>query len=538
MSQTLLNLWSAVRPAVGLVFPPAARPADLAGWPPAARAAVHVSVLGALLLVLFGLNAARPFQQLLGGPPLSGPQRVFLPLAFLLTYAVGWLAVGLTGRTPQEASRYPDLDAAWADLLTGLEAAGRPLSAGPVYLLLGKPAGGYDAVARAAGLTVLADLPADPGAPVRAVVCREMTLLAVPGAGAFGPFAVQLNDPAAGPPDPFRATGTMDPRQALTDTAELLNKEFYALLAIELERPRTPDEDARMHELGDRITAARGHARKRFAVSPGLRADGPPRLAHVCRRLAAARRPNLPLDGALALLPWGVLASDEATAAGGPLLAADLAAARAALGQRLPVVTAVCDLEQADGFAAFRGGFSADKRRQRIGQRLPLVPVARPDEYPRVLELTADWVRANVIPAWAVKFVRVDWPPPDDAVWVPADNRELFRFAAGLYTRGPRLGKLLTAAFPAVTGAADPADRYPLLAGCYLVATGKADREQAFVGGVVQRLAEVSGSAGWLPATLAADRADARRAGGLLASAGLLLAATAGLIGLAAAFGR
>jgi hypothetical protein len=184
-----------------------------------------------------------------------------------------------------------------------------------------------------------------------------------------------------------------------------------------------------------------------------------------------------------------------------PVLGTDLLTARSSLQLRYPHFVMVCDLEQANGFDEFKRGFPKDMLRQRIGQRLPLVPDRPPAEVPAILEAAADWIRLNVMSSWVVKFLRLDWPPEarKTTQFVPGYNRKLFQFLSDTYFRGPRLGRLLSRGLPSDSDArtGETVDALPLVGGCYLAATGRDERHQAFVPGVFQRLTESQSSVSW-----------------------------------------
>jgi hypothetical protein len=123
----------------------------------------------------------------------------------------------------------------------------------------------------------------------------------------------------------------------------------------------------------------------------------------------------------------------------------------------------------------------------------------------------ADWVRQSVMSSWVMKFLRLDWPPEVRKTqhFVPGYNRELFRFLQEIYARAPRLGRLLARGLPCDPDAgpsADPADALPLCSGCYLAATGREEKRQAFVSGVFQRLTETQSSVSWSGRAVAEDR--------------------------------
>lgn len=70
----------------------------------------------------------------------------------------------------------------------------------------------------------------------------------------------------------------------------------------------------------------------------------------------------------------------------------------------------------------------------------------------------------------------------------------------------------------------------PLVAGCYLAATGRDDKHQAFVAGVFQRLTESQSAVSWSAEALVEDRSYGQWAGLLYIAAALLLAISGGIV--------
>jgi hypothetical protein len=96
---------------------------------------------------------------------------------------------------------------------------------------------------------------------------------------------------------------------------------------------------------------------------------------------------------------------------------------------------------------------------------------------------------------------------------VPTHNRKLFQFLQEIYVRGPRIGRLLSRGLPSnpeATVTVDPADALPLCSGCYLAATGRDEKKQAFVAGVFQRLTESQSSVSWSDSAVEEDRSFRR----------------------------
>jgi hypothetical protein len=166
----------------------------------------------------------------------------------------------------------------------------------------------------------------------------------------------------------------------------------------------------------------------------------------------------------------------------------------------------VCDLETARGFDEFRTGFPSEVLKQRIGQRLPLAPDVDADKVGTLISQAAQWIGLSVLPAWILRFLRLD---SADARTTPATgkmhNRNLYLLMRGVFDRGPRLAQVLSRGVPAV-GGTGPLASLPMFGGCYLAATGKDGKGQAFVPGVFERIMSTQSAVSWSPEAEAADR--------------------------------
>jgi hypothetical protein len=282
--------------------------------------------------------------------------------------------------------------------------------------------------------------------------------------------------------------------------------EMRQLLAEQADRELSPDERSRLRELFEMSNRAAAH--KRMTLPAEIKADGPKRLAYLCRLIRKDRYPWCPVNGALALIPWQALESDEACKEGLDVLNRDLSVARDALRLRCVTFVGVCDLETAQGFPEFRRAFPQNALKQRIGQRLPVLPDIAPDKIPELMDYAANWIRNNVVRSWVLRYLRLDWPPDDRKTksFVPATNRRLFQFLQEMHVRGPRLGRILGRGLPAdARFEADPVEASPLVGGCYLLATGRQPNDQAFVPGVFQRLLESENTIRWSNKALVED---------------------------------
>ncbi|QEL20041.1 type VI secretion protein IcmF/TssM N-terminal domain-containing protein [Limnoglobus roseus] len=545
--QTLIQLFVAfvngIRSSVGLVLPMFAEAADFRSWPRWVKFLVHVIALGSILYGLYWLNNHWPFiQKLLKSKATVDVQKVYLPLIFVLIYVLSWLGYfwwKLFNRG--DAAEYPDIAAAWADATRKLTQAGIALGDAPLYLIVGHPSSGDDALFLAAGKRELVRAPLAVDSPLRVFASPDAIYVCCAGCSTWGAFVTALTSPEvsgvldAG--DSTDAGKTITPGQALQGVDEKVQEEFYRLLQTQSDRPLTAEEDARLRELGDMIQTTKAGGIRRVSLSNETLSVGPRRLAYLCRLIVQDRRPWCPLNGMMVLLPWGALDSDETCRTALSVLSADLSVARATFRQRYSHFVLVCDLEQADGFDEFRLGFSKVSKemlKQRIGQRLPLVPDRPAEDVPAVMEQVADWIRLNVLAAWVMKFLRLEWPPEARraTTFIPGFNQKLFQFLHDLFVRGPRLARILSRGLP-VEATALPGDTVaalPLVAGCYLAATGRDEKHQAFVPGVFQRMVEAQSAVSWSAEAVSEDRAYSQWTGLLYIAAVLLLAISGGVV--------
>lgn len=527
-----------IRGLVGLVLPVFAEAADFRSWPKWLKFLVHCIILAVIVYGLWLLNKHPFIQNLLKSKATNAIRDIYLPLIFGLIYAITWLGYfwwKLFNRG--DAAEFPDIETAWEDAIRKLAQGGYKLGDAPLYVVLGKPTSGDDSLFLASGQRIEVRAPLAVDSPLRIFAGPDAIFVCCSGASTWGAFADALANPEIASLEAGNAAGagaTITPGQALQGVDEKIQDEFYRLLQLQSDRALSPDEDMRLRELGETIQSTKSGGVRRVNLSNEILGSGPRRLAYLCRLIARDRRPWCPLNGMLVLLPWAALETDETCRVALGVLATDLAAARTAFRQRYSHFVMVCDLEQAQGFDEFRRGFPREMLKQRIGQRLPLIPDRPPEEIPGVMEQAADWIRLNVLASWVLKYLRLDWPPDQRGVgsFVPPYNQRLFAFLNELFIRGPRLGRVLARGLPveptAVAG--DGLAALPLVAGCYLAATGRDEKHQAFVAGVFQRLTESQSAVSWSAEAVVEDRSNSQWAGLLYLAAVLLLAISGGVV--------
>ena len=224
---------------------------------------------------------------------------------------------------------------------------------------------------------------------------------------------------------------------------------------------------------------------------------------HLCRLIMRDRRPYCPINGILLLIPFSASDRDEDASQTGSIIQQELAALRAQLQVRCPVLTAVCDLERAPGFREFVERFPSDQRQRRLGQRFPLVPDVDEERVPQMFEGGIAWMAQAMFPNWIYKLFRIEQSERDDVSGLVEGNGHLYQLMCELNERHKRLSRLLS------RGLASDNSGPPLCSGCYMAATGKdARKEQAFVAGVFRRLPENQDFVTWTDEALKED-ADA-----------------------------
>jgi hypothetical protein len=518
--QTLLaffgGILSGLRALVGLVLPVFAEAADFRNWPGWLKVLVGLLLTAGLAYLAFHVQKWTGLDGWLGDVDRDF-KPYFLASLVLLVVLFSWLLYGLWTMLARDegAAEFPDIEAAWAQATRRLAAAGLGPADAPLYLVLGRPAAGIDALFLAAGVKEIIRTPSTGQPPLRVYAWDEAIYVTCDGASAWGTFCTRLTGEdenawagTAAEPDPA-ARGTIGPGAVFEGLDPVLRSEMDALLRASKERDLQPDEHDRLRFLAEQATVAHAPGRRKLAMPETQQAEAVRRLQFLCRLIRRDRRPWCPVNGLVVLVPWSATETDDAVRAGSGVLQRDLNAARSALQLRYPTYAVVCDLETARGFAEFRSGFPSDVLRQRIGQRLPLGPDVDAPSVPGVVAAAVQWIGLAVLPAWIHRFLQLDRPDPRTApTGASQHNRNLYLLMRAVFERGPRLAQLLSRGLPPVHGpVGDPAAGLPLFAGCYLAGTGRTPEGQAFVPGIFQRVTDGQNLVSWAPE--AADE-DAR----------------------------
>ena len=543
--QTLVTLFVSfidhIRSLVGMVIPIFAEAADFRTWPTWVRVLVTLIVFAVIIAGLLFLNQLGIVQNNLAKFAPDKIKPFYLPLLFLLLCALSWIAFFWWRLfNASDAAEYPDIEAAWREAVEKLRENGVAVADLPLYLVLGRPEAGDAALFLASQQKIQTTAPKSDSAPVRVFASPTALFVTCSGASTWGKYINRLHDPDAtggdASTDATNMNKTITPGQALEGVDQKDQDEFYELIRIQSERALTPAEQARLHELGGIMKAAGARKQTQIRMGSDELADGPRRLAYLCRLIQQERQPWCPVNGALVLIPWAALETDDLARTAVGVLSGDLVTLRKGLRMVYPQYVMVCDLEQAEGFDEFRRGFTAGELKGRIGQRMPLVPDRPAEEMPEVMETVAEWIRLNVVPAFVLNRLKLEWPPEarKTSRFVPNVNRKLFLFLYDLFTRSPRLARILSSGVAAgvAPDAEGDAEQFPLVGGCYFAATGRDERSQAFAGGVFQRLTEQQSqdAVSWSEAALREDRTLGVRASALYVASVLLVLMTAAVV--------
>jgi hypothetical protein len=490
----LMRLWQGLVKVVGLILPIFAKAGDFRSWGRGVYWTIHVVLLVLLLVGLYFLNRFLEINKTIPNPRWIAD--IWLPVFFLLVYLLcflGWWVWKLFG--PEEAvSNYPDIDAAWDEAVRTLEAEGIGLKEAPLFLVLGRPAKGEQALFAAARLPLqIQQVPPRSEAPVHVSAYTDGIYVTCSGASLLGRHAALLANPNPGSMDssehrasPSRySSGEVDPANKTINIDDMFNPalgpahEAKAILdeAHAQGRPLTQQEHEQLRRLGRKPRPS--ILKDRDEVERWT-----DRLRHLCRLIIRDRRPYCPLNGILLLIPLAATDTEEDATQTGDICREDLSAARSVLQTNCPWLGLVCDLETAPGFATFVDRFSEKERQRRVGQRFPLMPALPRSQLPDLIDASVRWVCHAVFPTWIYKSFRVETPGREETSEVVRDNTQLFQLLGQMQERQKRLSRILNRAVAAIE------ENEPLLfGGCYVAGTGlDPDGEQAFVAGVLRRL--------------------------------------------------
>lgn len=528
--------WTLCQRVVALVTP-FGRSSQFFRMGPGLRSVLHVAILAGVLGFLYWLNQALSLDTAVAGPSFEPRVRFFwLPILFLLLYVMAWLGWWLWKLLgPEEmATDFPDIDEAWEEAMAALHDQGMELLDAPLFLVLGRPAGGEESLFNAAQLNLtVKQAPKRASAPLHVYANRDGIYLTCAGASLAGKQAAVLaGDEEAGGAAPEGGEGGDEEDMFKTLVPKGKQKEVQAILRRAADEGRGPDQltEAERGEIQRLIAEEEAEGQRgrkpqsSFLKNPAEVERLTARLQHLCRLILRERRPYCPLNGVLLLVPYAAADRDDDATATATASHQDLEAVRVALQVRCPVFALICDLETAPGFREFIERFPAEQRARRLGQRFPLLPDTEPDLVPAMIETGTEWVCESMIPNWVYKLFRLESPGKDDLAATVRGNGRLYRLMGEMRERQKRFGRVFTRTLAAEDGGP------PLFGGCYVAGTGRdAAHEQAFVAGVFRRLIENQNYVSWTDEALEEEAGNQRWTNFGYTGLGIAVAALVGL---------
>ena len=532
-----------IRMAVGMLLPIFSDAADFRTWNRWVRWAIHLLLLG---LVLWGLHwlQHRPWmpvnKYLLDRVSSDTLREYYLCVVFLVLYVACWVGYGLYKlfAAEEDVSEFPDLDRAWRAAVAGLEKGGIRLNnletAPPVFLVLGRTAGGMDSLFKAAGWNFQLRFPEE-NARLVVYACYDpyAVFVTVPEATGWSYLGAAMDGDTKHAP-PAGSVEAADPTKTLSFDADggglqqlgltpSEGHELRTLLRIQSQHGLSEAQQDRLEVLaakGNRPAGGAPGGGRAFSIRTESLRTGERELRFVCNMIRRDRWPLCPANGVLVLLPWAAAETETVAQVAASELATNLLVVRETFQQHYPTIAAVCDLETARGFGQFRAAFGAEQLRQRIGQRVPLVPV-RTETSPETTTLIrrgVQWIAQSVMPVWilnALKFSAAAETGADGSAGRSESteqnpNRELYFLLREVYRRTPGFAAVLSRVPVLASGAAEKEsenlEALPLFGGCYLTGTGNRPFRQAFVTGVFRRLVDDQAAVAWTRKAYAEDQ--------------------------------
>jgi hypothetical protein len=543
----LTGIVNGLRWLAGLVLPFFAKARDFQGMGPALRWAIHILLVAAILVGLYFLNQLPKIYNNLTRPEIV--RAYWLPLLFIIVYVLGWLGWWLWRLLqPEEIYSFPDIDAAWEEALAGLHHQGIDLTEAPLFLVLGRPAGGEAALFQATQLSLaVGGTPSRLDAPLHVYANRDAIFVTCAGASLLGRQAALLaEEPAyatgggadAGPAvsgrpfDPGMSIGAKSIGMHSVGLA-FDGMEEMRLILRQAEREGRTTTEAEKQRIEQLMGGGKGGSAPARRTRPQLLRNTEEaqrhseRFEHFCHLIVRDRNPYCSINGILVLVPYAATESDEDANQTADVCQRELASARRALHVHCPVFGLLSDLETAQGFPELIERFPKDQRHRRIGQHFPLVPDLDPAKTARMVEQSARWICTSLLPTQIYKFLRLEGNGRETLTDAGQANYRLIHLMSQLRGRERRLGMILARAV-------EVEDKAPaLFGGCYLGASGPDNlREQAFIAGVVRRLIDNQGYVSWTRQALTDEEQFQRWTNyGYVALAGFV-AVVAGIVAL------
>ena len=512
-----LGLWNVLRKAIGLILPIFGKARDFRSISRPLRVILHLLVLAVALVLLFVLQLNAPGLQQV--TRLGFLRQCWLPVLFLIVYSLGWVVrwLWLVWADEEEVSDFPDIDRAWAEAMQALQEAGIDLQEVPLFLVLGSPAAGEDFLFEAAQLPfTVKSAPLYGDAPLHVyanrqdgifVACTRISRLGRRAALLALRAKVVSESPPEDLPEPTDFDPTATIRAGNNKMPQI--RQYAQILEAARRQGRSPAQMTPEEQEMLRLLERSEKPEEAQLLSA--------RLEHLCRLIVRGRRPECPLNGILALLPFAALRNDEDAERTRSDCRTDLLTAWEVFQMHSPLLALVCDLETVPGFAEFMEGYLAQckteeerrkARKKRLGKRFGWGVDLDDSTHEAMIKEHVGWIGRGMFPIQVYQGpLRLENADAEEAAKVVQRNGQLYRFMGAMREGQKRLTDLV------VHGLASKPKGPALLGGCYLAATGRdPSREQAFVSGVFQRLLEAIRYVSWTQEALAEDAGYYRRA--------------------------
>ncbi len=486
---------------------------------------LHLGLLGGILLGLTHLSHVWDLERALSAP-WPKVTRYWLPAVFYLCYLLFCLSFWLLRllRAAPEATDFADIDQAWQEATQALHQAGIDLTAAPVFVVLGRPAGGEEALFHASRLPLLVKHePQRASAPLHVFANPEAIFVTCAGASLLGRHSAVLAEESV----------------TSTATSSAVNRfqEMQDILARARQEGRGPDQLTPMEKqrIGalvawEQTEVPAPHAslapekRGKGEVVPKVNAadvgQTRARFRHLCRLIARDRHPYCPINGLVMLVPLAASNSEGQALQTAALMQLDLQTARDVCRVDCPLFVLVCDLEKVPGLDDLLRPLPEASRLAMLGRRFALVPDLEPAEIPAMIDSGLSWLCETLLPWYVYHLMRLEGAG-HEADFLERNIR-LYQLLDLVRSRRGRLSQIVRRGLPLPSP--------PMLAGCFLTATGAdAARAQAFVAEVFQDVVSSQNYVAWTDRALAEESLFGRLTRLGYAAAGLLLS---GLMGL------
>ncbi len=526
----------------------AAPPKKKRCWGPFLRWTVDILivilVLGGVLFLIWVLGLER---MLSSNWPFLHP--FWLPLLFLMLYVLFWLSWGLLQlfRPDRVGQDFPDINRAWEEARLTLARSGIDLREVPVFLVVGQPEEGVDALMGAPELPLKLITPRSPEAPLRVYAQEDAVFVTCPEASVLGQnvqFLVEQNweeekkramekESASAPVPPSPPpVNTKEPEKkspaspqlgvtaAPPETSPPPEKEPTEP-AVVPDVPEDEEEEKRVLELLADVRSGRSRSqRPTFLKKTEEVHQQTTRLQYLCRLLVRDRQPYCPINGVLILVPYWTLEDDMMASDTGAACRYDLTVVQRVLQVKCPAFLLLCDMDKSPRFLQMVERIPYRQRISQLGQNFPLYPDVNDMEIPRLVESGLVWFTDSLLPSVIQNLFRIESSAESPKKGFSLaeslhSNIPLYRFLVEFRERKNRLARLL------IRGVLLDLPGIYYFGGVYLGATSR--KYAAFSRGVLQKLIDNQNAVTWNDEKLARDRSFCRWASLLVLINALLL---------------